>query len=141
MDLNALIGKTCVIIRGATPGSEEIEMFFDDLTHVHFYHQQDCCESVQLEDIVGDIKDLLGKPLGLSEVVCTQDDVNHESSTATWYKFATINGAVTLRWLGVSNGYYSEAVNTDFGTFGLTGLTDAEAVIWDHWLETGKILP
>lgn len=82
-----------------------------------FDHEQDCCECVRVEDICGDISDLVGSPLVLAEEVSNVDapkpvlkgdDVSY---TWTFYKFGSAKGSVTVRWLGLSNGCYSEKVN------------------------------
>lgn len=59
--------------------------------------------------------DLVGSPLLQAEEVSADDpedypDYDQEYHTWAFYKFATIKGSVTLRWLGESNGYYSEEV-------------------------------
>ena len=72
---------------------------------------QDCCESVTIVDVVGNISALIGSPLLMADE-STSDQANaSESGTWTFYKFATIKGYVDIRWLGESNGYYSESVD------------------------------
>jgi hypothetical protein len=92
-------------------------MVFENATDRYvFFHGQDCCESVSINDVVGDLSDLVGEPLLIADEVSgeTPMDFNerdHESVTWTFYKFATRKGYVDVRWLGESNGYYSESVN------------------------------
>lgn len=110
--LFVLRGKTIVKIKGAKRRSDEIRFHFSDGSVGKFYHQQECCEGVAVEDICGDIEDLIGSPLLMAEEASNVDETgNYESATWTFYKFATKNGSVTIRWLGESNGYYSKGVS------------------------------
>jgi|WetSurMetagenome_2_1015567.scaffolds.fasta_scaffold288365_3 hypothetical protein len=112
-----MLGKTITAIRVE---DEQIIFTDKDGTQFVFYHDQDCCESVTIEDIIGDLTDLLESPLTTSEEVVHEQNDNpegtpkkeyHEEFTWTFYKFATAKGYVTIRWYGESNGYYSESVN------------------------------
>ncbi|UPI13364.1 hypothetical protein [Bacillus phage SBSphiJ7] len=75
------------------------------------HHEQDCCESVSLEEIIGDLDDLVGEPILMAEEITEDGRNGYDSETGTFYKFATVKGYVTLRWYGTSNGYYSESVD------------------------------
>jgi hypothetical protein len=74
-------------------------------------HEQDCCESCSIEDIVGDLGDLVGSPIVMADESTNHDNPKgeyEESFTWTFYKLATAKGYVTIRWYGSSNGYYGE---------------------------------
>jgi hypothetical protein len=71
----------------------------------------DC--SVWLEDVSGTLEDLVASEI-LQAEECTGEsgpDKGDESFTWTFYRFATRKGAVTLRFYGTSNGYYSESAS------------------------------
>lgn len=74
------------------------------------HHDQECCESVVIEDICGELQWLIGEPILRAEERCMHSMRGEESQTYTFYEIATIKGAVTIRWWGSSNGYYSESV-------------------------------
>lgn len=111
-----IIGKTIKeIVFTGEEYNKKIYFLIDNDEYV-MYHDQDCCEAVSIDDIVGDINDLIGSPLTMAEEVTNPDglgrkDEYDESYTWTFYKFATNKGYVTIKWYGESNGYYSESVD------------------------------
>lgn len=115
MKFNELVGKTLVEITG---GVDDDRMTFktDDGKEYVLYHSQDCCERVIVNDINGDLKDLIGTPITMADESSNSDDIIDgkpeypDSWTWTFYKLATAKGFVDIRWLGESNGYYSERV-------------------------------
>jgi len=116
MSFETLIGKTITEISGAEVGSDEIRLSCSDGTSYRMYHSQDCCESVSIEDVNGDIGDLIGSPVTLAEESTSGENPNgvtreyQDSFTWTFYRLGTAKGIVVLRWYGESNGYYSESV-------------------------------
>lgn len=94
---------------------KEVRFWHGENSYFVMYHNQDCCEGVDLYDTVGDLEDLIGNPILMAEE--TTDETNpppnrgDDSFTWTFYRFATIKGHVLLRWYGESNGYYSESVS------------------------------
>jgi hypothetical protein len=80
-------------------------------------HNQSCCEQVYLEEIHGELSDLIGSPILLAEVVYSSENppgiIMEYQDQFTWSfcKLSTIKGSVTLRWYGDSNGYYSTTPN------------------------------
>lgn len=120
-DIGVLAGQTIKKITGARPTEDRIDFEMDDLVGTRYVmmHHQDCCENVQIEDIIGDIDDLIGSPITMAEEATNSDahpegkepGYSPESFTWTFYRLATVKGYVTIRWLGTSNGYYSEGVS------------------------------
>ena len=115
-EMSAMIGATLDRVEGGV-GAERMTFHATDGRAFSFYHAQDCCENVRVEDVCGDLSDLVGSPIVQAEEVSNADEPatpeHADSFTWTFYKYATSKGAVTVRWLGESNGYYSEGVDFD----------------------------
>ena len=104
--MERLIGQVFTnVVRGEYDGNDAI--LFDDKYAVA--HCQDCCESVWLEDVEGDLSDLEGSPIVTSEISWLDNPAASESGTWTFVRLSTEKGWVVLRFCGESNGYYSES--------------------------------
>lgn len=111
MDINVLVGMT---IRKVDKTDAEIVFSCHGRRRFKMYHSQDCCESVWIEDICGDLNDLCHSPVITATEQSNRDNPREEyeeSCTWTFYKIDTVKGGVTIRWYGTSNGYYSEGVD------------------------------
>ena len=117
-DISILNGKTLSnieVVRGDYNQDDHIDFITTENETYRLYHPQDCCESVTINDIIGDVNNLVGSPILIAREDTNVppspvDDGYSESFTWTFYNLATIKGYVTIRWYGESNGYYSESV-------------------------------
>jgi len=118
-DFSALVGKTLASVQGAV-GDEEMTFACTDGSEYRLYHSQDCCESVNVEDIIGDVADIIGSPILKAEEATSSENppdakketIEYQDSfTWSFYKIDTIKGGVTIRWYGSSNGYYGETAD------------------------------
>ena len=128
VNFDALKGKTLKSIENT--GDTLLFTTTEGETYRQIYYS-DCCASCDVEEIHGDLDDLIGTPILMAEEVSSTDPdaelqakrdeekakaeadggyyYGHESETWTFFKAATIKGSVTIRWYGSSNGYYSES--------------------------------
>jgi hypothetical protein len=116
-ELSDLLGK---VLTKVSATNDEVTFTVSDGDVYKLVHIQDCCESVYIESIVGDLEDLVGEPIlraeeeqDLFDIIRNADkeEPTDESYTWTFYKLATRKGYVDIRWYGSSNGYYSEGVD------------------------------
>jgi hypothetical protein len=116
-----MIGRTMESVVGKV-GDDELVFVAEDGAKFRFFYEEDCCASCTINDIAGDIPDLIGSPILQAELISTKsgdedsnpdDKPSRHSDSWTWsfYKFRTNKGDVTISWLGESNGYYNESVS------------------------------
>ena len=113
-----VIGITLSEVRQAEKGSSAIMLLSACGRAFSMHHNDLCSEEVSLDDVEGDISDIVGSPITLAEKTTSpdtpedaQDRLMQLSQTWTFYRIGTAKGLVVLRWFGESNGYYSEEVD------------------------------
>ncbi len=114
MQFSDMLGMTMTEVEGKN-GDDVMSFVEKSGRKFQLYHSQDCCERVSIDQVDGDLKDLVGNPLLQCEEVSSDGAPKPpgdyvDSYTWTFYKLATVKGYVTVKWLGESNGYYSESV-------------------------------
>lgn len=116
-DVSALVGKTLVSITGVD--EDDVWLTTTDGERFHMYHQQDCCEGVFIDSVIGNLSDVIGSPITEASHDTSNENPEgvdkeyQDSFTWTYIRLATASGEVTLRWYGESNGYYSESVDVE----------------------------
>lgn len=131
----ALLGKTITEVLVVTDDEEPVAVRFRLSTGevLELAHRKECCESVIIESIVGDLRDLVGSPITMADEVSVEDLRVPEAIQAQWdeerkeresvgehfeepqsrswtfYKLATIKGYIDIRFFGSSSGHYSES--------------------------------
>lgn len=117
ISFDSLVGKTIQKIEILNHNGT-VRITTDDGEYL-MEHDQDCCECVEVQDADSyDFESVCGTPVLLAEET-TLDAIPgrpdkgevYDSGTWTFYKIETVKGSLNIRWLGESNGYYSERVD------------------------------
>lgn len=112
-------GKVITNVNGLEQESEVVELCFDNNESITMYHEQDCCEHVNVDDVAGPV-DLTGAIFyeliekdssNANKKEDNDDDWDDDSFTWTFYTIRTSKGYTDIKWYGASNGYYSESVD------------------------------
>jgi len=118
----------CISVTGANVDSDEIRFVLANGTTLRMYHPQNCCESVYVEDIVGNLAETTNFVIHKCDEKTNSDipedeERNYASVTWTFYTLHTSLGYFDIRWCGESNGYYSEDVYVESEPWALDDIT------------------
>ncbi len=109
------LNKTIEKIEGLHAESTKVTIYFTDGTNISQYHEQDCCEHVEVTQVDGNVERHHGAETWyIEEKVSTDYPDCLESCTAYFYTLKTSKGYLDWRWVGESNGYYSESVEMEY---------------------------
>lgn len=111
-EFDKLVGLTLLEVRrGDYEYNDALFFVADNGMTMRMSHEQDCCERVWIEDINGDLDDLVGVPIREAyQEKSSGRSMEWEIRDWTFYRIRTHKGSVTLRWAGESD-YYSTDVD------------------------------
>ncbi|MDG0882196.1 hypothetical protein P6U15_29985, partial [Bacillus paranthracis] len=75
VSFDILEGKVLTKIKQDVP--DELLFHTSEGEVYKMYHEQDCCEEVGIEEIIGDLDDLIGSPITMAEEV-SQDGPDND---------------------------------------------------------------
>lgn len=104
-NIKEVVGKTFDRIE-VNDFSDKLELFHDH-EKVSFFHSSICCESVYIENIIGDLNDLINSPILELEV---SEKKGESGAIWTFHKFITQKGTVVIEWYGGKN-YYPTTIS------------------------------
>lgn len=108
-DIKSLIGETLSYIDDC---GDQIVLTTVSGRKIRIYHEQECCESVRVEDTEGNWQELIGKVIiDIDEDIESGELGVYEYYTKTNLTFKVDGATVISKWIGESNGYYSESVD------------------------------
>jgi hypothetical protein len=122
MKFEELKGMTIKDITGLEQYSDCVTLNMTNGRKFRLVHHNECCEEVSLEDFIGDMDSLKNakiihahissnqSPLDILKPKKPDSEMEH-SFTWSFYNIDTDKGPIWMRWLGESNGYYSEEVD------------------------------
>lgn len=110
-----LIGKTFTKVEQV---DEAIHFVTEEGSYI-LRHEPECCESVNLVDVAGNLGDLVDLPVLSAEESFKysgddEDDKGYSSQTWSFYRVTTFAGTVVIQFHGESNGYYNETATFSF---------------------------
>lgn len=113
-EIGELVGKTFDSVTKGS-GSDSDSLIFSNKGERLYQigHVQDCCESVTITDVAGELKWLENSPILISDARTgdTEEGEYGDITRWTFYTFSTSKGTVVVRWDGSSNGYYGVGVD------------------------------
>lgn len=105
-DFDELIGKTLIKIEKF---ADSLQFITSDNDWYAIFNME--LSSAEIEDVCGDLGDLLSTPILVSERV--DEKIEYDGDTETQWsflKFSTIKGSVTIRFYEESSPYYSASM-------------------------------